>query len=170
MLEIRLLGAFEVRCGGEVVHIPGRHEQSLFAYLVLNSGAFQRREKLASLLWADASDEASRDNFRHILWRMRKALPLVLTSEYLLVDDFFIVFNASAHCWLDISVLKTAAKYNSADDLISALSVYRGELLPGFYDNWVMLEREYLNYIFEHNMARLLAALQAENRWLDVME
>lgn len=43
-------------------------------------------------------------------------------------------------------------------------------MLPGFYEDWVTLEREYLNYVFEHNMARLLAMLQTEKRWLDVLE
>jgi DNA-binding SARP family transcriptional activator len=66
--------------------------------------------------------------------------------------------------------LKKARECKTHDELISALSVYKGELLPGFYDNWVTLEREYLNYIFEHNMARLLALLQSEQRWLDVMD
>lgn len=170
MLEIRLLGDFKVRNEAGEFHISGRHEQSLFAYLVLNSGTFHRREKLASLLWPDSADETSRENLRHILWRIRKALPPASKPEYLLADDFSIAFNSSAQFWLDVSVLKTAGKCRSANDLISALSVYQGELLPGFYDNWVTLEREYLNYVFEHNMARLMAALQAERRWLDVMD
>lgn len=170
MLEIHLLGTFEVAHGEGRIHISGRHEQSLFAYLVLNSGMFHRREKLASLLWPDISDETSREHLRHVLWRIRKSLPPAPAAEYLLADDFSVAFNTSARFWLDVSILKTAAKHKSADDLISALTVYQGELLPGFYDNWVILEREYLNYVFEHNMARLLAALQTDRRWLDVME
>lgn len=170
MLKVRLLGAFEVKYGDELIHISGRHEQSLFAYLLLNSGIFHRREKLASFLWPDSTEESARENLRHILWRIRKSLPSTPVSEYLLADDLSIAFNASARFWWDVSVLKTAAKCRSTDDLISALCVYQGELLPGLYDNWVILEREYLNYVFEHNMARLLAALQAESRWLDVME
>lgn len=170
MLEVRLLGAFEVKMGEGLIHISGRHEQSLFAYLVLNSGTPQRREKLAFLLWPDSTDDAARENLRHILWRIRKTLPSTPPPEYLLTDDLSIAFNASAELWLDVAVLKTAGECKSADDLISVLSVYKGELLPGFYDNWVTLEREYLNYVFEHNMARLMALLQAENCWLDVME
>lgn len=170
MLEIRLLGAFEVRYEEGLIHIPGRHEQSLFAYLILNSGMFHRREKLTSLLWPDSPDESARDNLRHILWKIRKTLPSPPMPEYLLADDFSIAFNTSAGYWFDVAVLKTAGECKSASELISVLTVYQGELLPGFYDNWVTLEREYLNYIFEHNMARLMALLQIERRWLDVME
>ena len=42
--------------------------------------------------------------------------------------------------------------------------------MPGFDDEWVILEREYLNFVFEHNMARLMAMLQTECRWLDVLD
>jgi DNA-binding SARP family transcriptional activator len=170
MLEVRLLGTFEVRDGEGGIHISGRHEQSLFAYLILNSGTFHRREKLASLLWTDSPEDAARENLRHTLWRIRKALPSPPAAEYLLADDLSIAFNASASFWLDVAILKKARECKTHDELISALSVYKGELLPGFYDNWVTLEREYLNYIFEHNMARLLALLQSEQRWLDVMD
>lgn len=31
--------------------------------------------------------------------------------------------------------------------------------MPGFYDEWVVLEREHLNSIFEHHMARLMGAV-----------
>jgi len=170
MLEVRLLGAFEVRSDEGLIHISGRHEQSLFAYLLLNGNIYHRREKLASLLWPDSSDDSARENLRHILWRIRKALPSPPTFEYLHTDDIAIAFNTSTNLWLDVSILKAAGECKYADELIAALSVYKGELLPGFYDNWVSLEREYLNYIFEHNMARLMAFLRSECRWLDIME
>ena len=170
MLEVRLLGAFEVKTGEGVVHISGRPEQSLLAYLILNSGIAHRREKLAALLWPDSPDDSARENLRHVLWRIRKALPSAPKTEYLLADDLAIAFNASAEHWLDVTALKSAGECKSADALLSALSVYRGELLPGFTDEWVILEREYLNYFFEHNMARLMSMLQSENRWLDILD
>ena len=170
MLKIRLLGTFEIEYNDRIIQISGRPEQSLFAYLVLNTGTYHRRERLATLLWPDSPDASARDNLRHVLWRVRKARPAEPAGEYLLASDLTIAFNSSAEHWLDVAVLKMAGECRSADDLISALSVYRGELLPGFYDEWVALEREYLNYIFEHNMARLMAKLQLENRWLDILD
>jgi len=170
MLEVRLLGVFEVRTEEGLIHISGRHEQSLLAYLVLNSNIYHRREKLASLMWPDSSDDSARENLRHILWRIRKALPSPPMPDYLHTDDIAIAFNASANFWLDVSILKAAGECKYADELIAALSVYKGELLPGFYDSWITLEREYLNYVFEHNMARLLSMLQSECRWLDIMD
>lgn len=170
MLRVRLLGAFEVRDGEEILHMAGRPEQSLFAYLILNNGIFHRREKLTALLWPDASDESARENLRHVLWRIRKTLPTAPSADYLLADDLSITFNATADFWLDVSVLKTAKESRSADELISILNVYLGELLPGFTEDWVNLEREYIDSFYEHHMARLMAILQREKRWLDILE
>ena len=169
MLNICLLGSFNVNYKGSIIQISGRPAQSLFAYLVLNSEKPHRREKLAGLLWPDSPEKTAKDNLRHALWRIRKALSSNLSNEYLLSDDFAVSFNSSAHYWLDVMILKDAEMCKYADDLISNLSVYQDELLPGFEEEWVRLEREYLNYVFEHNMARLLMMLQSENRWLDVL-
>src|SRR5918993_1349372 len=53
---------------------------------------------------------------------------------------------------------------------MAVLSLYEGELLPGFYEEWVTSEREHLYSIFEHHMARLMSRLQEEKRWLDILE
>ena len=51
MLQIWLLGQFDVRVDGKRAMIPTRAAQSLLAFLVLNAGTAQRREKLAGLLF-----------------------------------------------------------------------------------------------------------------------
>src|SRR6266498_4286136 len=171
-LEVKLLGRFEVRRDGRTIIIASRPAQSLFAYLILSAGTAHRREKLAGLLWPDSAEETARDNLRHVLWRMRKALPASqkLTTDYLLSDDLSIAFNASAEYWLDAAELEQLSESASAADLMTVLSEYQGDLLPGFYDEWVVLEREHLKSIFEHHMARLLSLLQNEKRWLDILD
>jgi DNA-binding SARP family transcriptional activator len=62
MLEIRLLGTFELRQAGKPVALSSRPAQSLLAYLILNAGTVHRREKLAGLLWPDSLEETARDN------------------------------------------------------------------------------------------------------------
>jgi hypothetical protein len=47
MLQIRLLGQFDLRLDGKRVTIPTRVAQSLLAYLTLTAGTAHRREKLA---------------------------------------------------------------------------------------------------------------------------
>jgi predicted ATPase/DNA-binding SARP family transcriptional activator len=172
MLEVRLLGSFEVKYKKKPINISSRPAQSLFAYLILSAGTAHRREKLAGLLWPDSLEETARDNLRHALWRLRKALPASRkpTTEYLLADDLSIAFNASVEYWLDTAELEKLSESTSADELMAVLSLYNGELLPGFYDEWVVLEREHLYSIFEHHMARLMSLLQTEKRWLDILD
>ena len=78
-------------------------------------------------------------------------------------------FNASAEYWLDAEKLEKLSETASADELMNVLSEYQGELLPGLHDEWVVLEREHLNSLFEHHMARLMSLLQDEKRWLDIL-
>jgi DNA-binding SARP family transcriptional activator len=175
MLEVRLLGQFDVRCDGEPIVIPSRPAQSLFAYLLLNAGIPQRREKLAGLLWPDATEVNARSNLRFQLWRLRKAIETESGSRrpetYLLADDITIAFDTNADYRLDLSILECAASERAATgDLISLLSLYRGELLPGFYEDWVVLERERLQAIFEQQVQRLLDKLVEEQRWGEVLE
>src|SRR6266508_1129418 len=172
MLEVRLLGKFDVRRDGKTIAITSRLAQSLFAYLILNAGTAHRREKLAGMLWPDSVEETARDNLRHALWRVRKVLPASQKPkiEYLLADDLSISFNASSEYYLDAAELENLSESASADELIAVLLDYQGDLLPGFYDEWVVLEREHLKSIFEHHMARLLSLLQNEKRWLDILD
>ncbi len=64
MLQVRLLGQFDVRADGKRVLISSRAGQSLFALLILHAGTEHRREKLAGMLCPDSSDETARKNLR----------------------------------------------------------------------------------------------------------
>ena len=175
MLEVRLLGQFDVRRDGTPINIPARAAQSLLAYLLLTAGTMHRREKLAGLVWADTTDETARKNLRHELWRLRQAIeiqsPRKKTIPYLSVDEIAIGFNVESAYWLDVArVLKSATPRTSADNLIETLALYRGELLPGFYDDWILLERERVRAVFEQKMTRLLELLIEGERWQDILD
>jgi predicted ATPase/DNA-binding SARP family transcriptional activator len=170
MLEVRLLGTFEVKHKNKLIDIPSRPAQSLFAYLILNAGTSHRREKLAGILWPDSLEETARDNLRHALWRLRKALQSASVTNYLQANNLTIGFNASMDYWFDAAALEKLDESASIGELMSVLSNYQGELLPGFYEEWVALEREHLASMFEHHMARLMSLLQEEKRWLEGLE
>ena len=148
MLQIRLLGQFDIRLNGKRILIPSRAGQSLLAYLALTAGTPQRREVLAGILWPDFSDENARKNLRHELWRIRKAIATQESTptEYFLTGEFTITFNREADYWLDAMQIERTEFDLQA--LTSNLSHYQGELLPGFYEDWVVLERERIHSIF----------------------
>src|SRR6185436_6757410 len=170
MLQIRLLGQFDVRLDGKRVMISSRAGQSLLAYLTLTAGTAHRREKLAGTIWPESSDENARKNLRQELWRIRKVLSAQQNDgeEYLLADEFTIAFNRNAAYWLDVAQLERPDL--DLESLTSNLSLYQGELLPGFYENWIVLERERIQSIFDSKMGQLLDLLVAANRWIAVQE
>jgi predicted ATPase/DNA-binding SARP family transcriptional activator len=170
MLEVRLVGTFDIKCEGKPVILSSRAAQSLFAYLILTAGTMHRREKLAGMLWPDESEQKARTYLRNELWRIRKTLPQTSKVEYFLADNLTVGFNQSSVHWLDVAGLKNLGDTASMEELIDNLSSYAGELLPGFYEDWVILEREHLQVLFEQKMACLLELLETEQRWHDILE
>src|ERR1041385_2473814 len=94
MLEVRLIGRFEIQLDGRAITISSRSAQAFFAYLILTAGTSHRREKLAGMFWPDATEEKARAYLRHELWRIRKAFS-PSKADYLLADDINISFNSS---------------------------------------------------------------------------
>jgi non-specific serine/threonine protein kinase len=170
MLEVRLIDAFEIKCDGKPVAIPSRAAQSLFAYLILTAGVSHRREKLAGMFWLDVSEERARAYLRHELWRIRKSLTMHAGNNYLLADDIGISFNPSAEYWLDANSLAKMNENASVEEWMHALSLAQGELLLGFYDDWVTEEREHLQALNRQKIARLLEMLEKEQRWYEMLE
>src|SRR6266498_3354709 len=117
MLEVHLLGKFEVNHSKKPINIASRPAQSLFAYLILNAGTSYRREKLAGMLWPDSLEETARDNLRHTLWRIRKALPASSSTRFLHTDDVVIGFKESSDYWLDAAELEKLSESASVDEL-----------------------------------------------------
>jgi len=168
MLEVRLLGQFAVQIDGVPVELAARPAQSLLAYLLLNPVA-HRRERLAGLLWPDSSEANARRNLRQALWQIRRTLG-DQADALLLVDEITLAFNTDSAYWLDTEcIAHPQDEATSADELIQIVSVYAGELLPGFYDEWVLLERERLQAQFERNFTLLLERLVDAQRWADVL-
>ena len=165
-LKIYLLGQFKLASNDLPLELPSRPAQSTLAFLALNPGASLRREKLASLLWPEATEQNARAYLRQALWRIRKAFDSASLNweDFLHTDDISVSFIDTTYCWLDAGALSAPQEGASADELISTVELYKGELLPGFYDEWVLPERDRLQAAFHQKMNRLLEALLLSNR------
>jgi hypothetical protein len=127
MLEIRLLGPFELRVDGTAVALTSSRAQSLLAYLALRPGTPQRRDRVAFLRWPESTDQQARTNLRHVLHTMRGAIPdadrhLRATAQTLALHDVS----------TDVQEFDAATPRDAAD-------LYRGDLLDGWYDAIVAL-------------------------------
>ncbi len=170
MLEIRLIGKFDICFNGEPIALTTRASQSLLAYLILTTGTPHRREKLAGMFWPDAAEKTARTYLRQELWRIRKAIAARTAIEYLSANELSISFNNLDTYWLDVNELKRLPDWPSVQELMDGLSVYTGELLPGFYEEWITLEREHLQSLYEKRMGQLLDLLGREKRWQEMRD
>jgi DNA-binding SARP family transcriptional activator/tetratricopeptide (TPR) repeat protein len=125
---------------------------TLVAFLVVHAGSPQVRQRIAGLLWPESTDPQALTNLRRELHHVRQLLgdepSLVVTSRDLCWRD-------SQTCRVDVRVFDTERKAAVAaaaagdDDGIllhaaAALAAYRGELLPGVYEDWLFDARSSL--------------------------
>ena len=161
MLEFRLLGQFDLQKANESIEIPSRPAKILLAYLLLTRGTPHPRERLAGMLWPESNESQARKNLRQALWHLRKALG----DPYLQVDKRSIAFDLTSDYWLDIALLEDTRD----QDLQAEVSIYKGELLPGFYEDWILLERDRLEAAYERKVHLLLTQLVQEEQWMEVL-
>ena len=123
------------------------------------------------MLWPGADEENARSYLRHALWRIRKGLGSVPTpnGHYLISDDISVGFARNADHWLDVARFERDEDQETSGSLIVSVGLYRGELLPGFYDEWAVRERERLEAILAQKMQRLIDRLSEERRWEDLI-
>lgn len=170
MLEIRLLGRFEVARDGRPVVIPSRPAQSLLAWLALNAGQPQPRETLADRLWPDSSADNGRANLRHALWQLRAILDDDPRRAVCILHDTHAITLANDCATIDVATLARERPAWSTADLLAAVASCDGELLPGIYEPWVVLERERLAAVYDRRMTALLDRLADDGRWDEVVE
>src|SRR5437667_3973229 len=153
-LHIRLLGDFSlIYADRQVTSLNTMRLQSLLAYLVLHRDVPHQRQHLAFLVWPDATEAPARNNLRQLLHQLRQAFPAV--EHFLSADAQLLHWHPVTPCYLDVAAFEqtltlvdAATQRNDQHALQDALeqadSLYRGELLPGCYDEWILPERERL--------------------------
>jgi DNA-binding SARP family transcriptional activator/tetratricopeptide (TPR) repeat protein len=162
MLETRLLGQFSIRLDGDSVELASRPAQSLFAYLILQPGKQHRRERLAGLLWPDSTESSARNNLRQALYKIRRSLGQD-GHQYIAADRFHANFNPDLGYWLDVEVFERELDPEEPlEQWLRVLDAYGGDLLPGFYDDWVVMERERLGVLHQRKMSTLIARIGSD--------
>jgi DNA-binding SARP family transcriptional activator len=165
-LQIRLLGDFSfLYRDQQVSSINTARLQSLLAYLVLHRDAPQQRQHLAFLFWPDTTEAQARTNLRQLLHQLRQAFPAV--EHFLSADSHHIHWYPDTPLRLDVAefehTLTLIDEIEPLHDrrqlqavLEQADSLYRGDLLPGCYDEWIVPEREQLRQLHRQILEQLL--------------
>lgn len=159
-IHLRLLGDFQLCIDGEEVAVARSH-QRLIALLGLHS--VLNRERLPGLLWPDCPERKAQASLRTLLWRLGRALPeVVQATEYRV--------RWACDAVTDVQEWSDAAQQMLADadaHVPPIADSTLGELLPGWYDDWVLIERERIRQRYLHTLELLAETHLALRRfWL----
>ena len=134
---LKLLDGFELVCRGRPVALP-LSAQRLVAFVALHERPLLRSYAAGSL-WLESSEERANANLRSALWRLNRNGERVIecSGQRLAIHDGVTVDLREAEA-LSHRVLNG----NDDDDLEIEPAALSGELLPGWYDDWILFERE----------------------------
>ena len=153
MLHVSLLGEQAIT-DGRTGQVRARSSRAivLIAFLAVNAGSLQARQRIAGLFWPESTDAQALTNLRRELHHLRQVLgdepSLVVTARDLCWRD-------TPTCRVDVRVFATgrkaalvAADADDDDGIVlhatAAIAAYRGDLLPGVYDDWLLDARSQL--------------------------
>lgn len=163
-VELRVVNGFDVRSDGRSVELP-LTAQRLVAFLSFQQRPVQR-VYVAGKLWMDTADERASGSLRSAIWRIRQtAVPLIQTAGTRLALDPDVhvdLVAAETHARLLIS--------GSGDDRIGDLAALHGEILPDWYDDWLIMEREIHRQLRLHALEALALRLAANARYGEAVD
>lgn len=159
-LQLSLLRGFELRAHDQAADVP-HNVQRLLAFLAV-SGTPQHRVKIAGTLWTDSSDERAAANLRTALWRARRidgGLVATRGSYIRLGDQVEIDLERAVERARQV-VIDPLQCDPSAVPRIFAID----DLLPEWYEDWVLFERERLRQLLLHSLEILCGQLSQSGR------
>ncbi|MEM7112683.1 MAG: hypothetical protein AAF614_09625 [Chloroflexota bacterium] len=155
VLKFQLLSRFGIYIDGlEVATVRQFRLQALIAYLLLHHQEQVSRRQVAFLFWPDSTEKQAQANLRKLLHQLRRRLPQL--ADLLDVTAQTIQWQPDAPTTVDAvsfaTQLEQAQRVSSVAEsrqiLEQAVELYKGDLLPAFYDDWVLAERERLRALY----------------------
>jgi DNA-binding SARP family transcriptional activator len=139
--SITLLDTFSVHMGEE--HVPlSRGVERLIALVALSERPLRRTEAAATL-WPESSEDRAAASLRTVLWRMPRTAATIVQATTTTI-------RLSSTVRVDVSRLRAAAR--DLKDVSTPLAetidgIFTRDLLPGWYEDWVIVERDRLKLV-----------------------
>ena len=141
-IEITLLGTFAVRINGETVRDLLVGSQRLLVFLALHDRAVARIA-MAGTMWPDASEENAGISLRSALSRLNTpSREAVLSASAGLSLIEAVAVDLRKGQALARRLIHGGATQSEADFSPDAVATLAKELLPDWYDDWVVAEAE----------------------------
>jgi DNA-binding SARP family transcriptional activator len=164
-----LLGGFSLVIGDLPVALPV-HAQRVLAYLALTSADRPpySRSALAERLWSGSTVARSQASLRTALWRIRQASQMLVNAgrdSVRLADTVDVDLHRS---------LAQATRLLSEDAHLAPSDARPGMLtsclLPGWEEDWLLLERERIRQVHVHALEALANRLRRLGRYVQAIE
>ena len=162
---LSLLNGFRLEHRGEPFALS-LGVQRLVAFLAVHNRPVQRLF-VACHLWIDSSEQHANANLRTALWRLRQL-------DFPIVDSTRSQLSLAAGIVVDLHESDAHARRllqrrsPAPDDLDPAL--LDGDLLPDWYDDWVLIERERFRQLRLHALELLCEDLAAAGFYAAAVE
>jgi DNA-binding SARP family transcriptional activator len=171
LLDLRLLGGFALSRGEQPVYpAPSPRQQTLLAYLWLHHDPPPSRQQIAFQFWPESTDAQAQTNLRQLLYNLRRDCPAV--AEFLQADGQLLQWQLDDQSCVDVIAFeRLLAQAEMADDdeaisrLQTAVSLYRGDLFPNCYEEWIDRHRQRLRRHFGHALQQLIALLMVRHAY-----
>lgn len=153
---VHLLGDPYVTCGLHRIGIP-EGSKRLLAYIAIHRGPIERRQ-VAGTLWPLGSEARAAGNLRSALWRLNNmGIALLCADKHSMTLGNDVLVDV--HIVTGWTSRLTVGSASDKDLDVIPWTFSQLELLPGWYDDWALLERERV-------AQRVLHALEAQSRRL----
>lgn len=179
--RIELFGGLRVEQGERsITRFQTQKTATLLAFLAFHLHKNSHpRELLIELLWPEVEPRTGRHRLSMSLSSLRRQLepPGIPSGAVLQADRFHVRLNPEAVV-TDVAEFE-AAQHNiptpeqggqAVPALQRAIDLYRGPLLPGFYEDWIVREQERLNEVYRQTIHRLIGELEDAGDWQQAME
>jgi len=161
---VTVLGQFRLLRGVDVVRVP-RASQRLLAFLALHDRIVERAA-LAGALWPEASEPRAYSSLRAALSRLQSTARMALGASQLelgLAQGVIVDIHGARA--LARRLLDPAVPPGPGDLGSSAVVALSADLLPDWYDDWVLVEAEDWRQLRLHALEALTDHLAAAGRW-----
>lgn len=163
-IEVQVLETFSVTSNGTRIRLAPT-AQKVVALLALGRG-LRERELIAGTLWPDSSQSAAAASLRTALWRIRRRDAELITGDQH-------VIGLSPEVTVDLQEMVGAVQHLVAGEGGESPDIFellQAELLPGWYDDWVVAERERARQLRLHGLEALAQHQAARGRFTDAIE
>jgi DNA-binding SARP family transcriptional activator len=164
---VHLIGGPYVSYGNDRRPVP-EGSKKLLAFVALRLGRVER-PYAAGALWPFGGDMRAAGNLRSSLWRLRRAGIEVVDADkwsLRLAEDVEVDVHQLA-AWANRLIRHCAEPDDLCPGLVPEMACH---LLPGWYDEWAVLERERIRQRVLHALEALSAQLSDQGRHAEAVE